>query len=227
MNRDPFSDVIGFLLQPAWTTGIFWLLLLASIGIAAFVFRTIPGQRSIEHIGNATFRFLIGAMWWQQTLWKLPPYYTDQPNAPFGTTGLAYWMGLMGKHAAIPLQADFVNNLVLPHFYLFAPVVYGLEVLNRHIADARPLCASGRRDRGIADRQSVARALQRTGRMAVDLLLPVAADAHLRAAPLWPQPRARCAHHCALERAANARPSPPGGGELTHAMLDKAKAIGR
>jgi hypothetical protein len=54
-------------------------------------------------------------MWWQQSLWKLPPYYTDQPQEPFGTTGLAYWMGLMGKHAAIPLQADFVNNIVLPH----------------------------------------------------------------------------------------------------------------
>jgi uncharacterized membrane protein YphA (DoxX/SURF4 family) len=68
-------------------------------------------------------------MWWQQSLWKLPPFYTDQPQAPFGTNGLAYWMGLMGKHAAIPLQADFVNNIVLPHFYLFAPIVYGLEVL--------------------------------------------------------------------------------------------------
>src|SRR5439155_26265498 len=40
-----------------------------------------------------------------------------------------YWMGLMGKHAAIPLQSDFVNTVVLPHFYLFAPVVYSLEVL--------------------------------------------------------------------------------------------------
>jgi uncharacterized membrane protein YphA (DoxX/SURF4 family) len=38
-------------------------------------------------------------------------------------------MGLMGKHAAIPLRADFVNNIVLPHFYLFAPVVYCMEVL--------------------------------------------------------------------------------------------------
>jgi uncharacterized membrane protein YphA (DoxX/SURF4 family) len=38
-------------------------------------------------------------------------------------------MGLMGKHAVIPLQADFVNNIVLPHFYLFAPVVYCMEVL--------------------------------------------------------------------------------------------------
>ena len=35
----------------------------------------------------------------------------------------------MGKSAAIPLQADFVNHVVLPHFYLFAPAVYGLEVL--------------------------------------------------------------------------------------------------
>jgi uncharacterized membrane protein YphA (DoxX/SURF4 family) len=68
-------------------------------------------------------------MWWQQTLWKLPPFYTDHPEQPFGETGLAYWMGVMGKSAAIPAQADFVNNIVLPNFYLFAPIVYGLEVL--------------------------------------------------------------------------------------------------
>ena len=35
----------------------------------------------------------------------------------------------MGKSAAIPQQAEFVNNIVLPHFYVFAPVVYSLEVL--------------------------------------------------------------------------------------------------
>src|SRR5260370_9614670 len=56
-------------------------------------------------------------------------FYTDQAQEPFGTSELAYWMGLRGKHAAIPLQGDFVNNVVLPHFYLFAPMVYGLEVL--------------------------------------------------------------------------------------------------
>ena len=73
--------------------------------------------------------FLIGAMWWQQTLWKLPPYYTDQPDEPFGTTGLANWMKILGEHASIPLQADFVNNIVLPNFYLFAPIVYAAELL--------------------------------------------------------------------------------------------------
>jgi uncharacterized membrane protein YphA (DoxX/SURF4 family) len=129
MNLNPLSDAIAFLLQPGWTTAIFWLLLVASVVIATYAYRTIPEQRSLAHLCNWGFRVMIVAMWWQQSLWKLPPYYTDHPDQPFGDTGLAYWMKLMGQHAAIPLQADFVNNVVLPHFYWFAPVVYGLEVL--------------------------------------------------------------------------------------------------
>lgn len=128
MNPNPFSDVLSFLVQPGWTTAIFWLLLAGSVAMAAYAYRAIPGQGALVHFGNWGVRVCIGAMWWQQSLWKLPPYYTDQPNEPFGTTGLAYWMGLMGKHAAIPLQADFVNSIVLPHFYLFAPLVYAAEV---------------------------------------------------------------------------------------------------
>jgi hypothetical protein len=129
MNPDPITDVLEFLQQPAWTTAIFWLLGFVSLVTAVYAFLAIPSQRRVTHIFDWAFRFLIGAMWWQQTLWKLPPAYTLTPEQPFGETGLAYWMGLMGKHAAIPLQADFVNNIVLPHFYLFAPIVYGLEVL--------------------------------------------------------------------------------------------------
>src|SRR6202045_1500485 len=129
MNPDPISDVVAFLQQPGWTTGIFWLLALASVAIAVYAFSTIPSQRRASHICDWAFRFLIGCMWWQQTLWKLPPFYTDHPEQPFGETGLAYWMTVMGRSAAIPLQADFVNNIVLPHFYLFAPMVYAAEVL--------------------------------------------------------------------------------------------------
>src|SRR5262249_6853312 len=125
----PFSDTFHFLLQPGWTTVVFWLLLIASAAIAAYVWRAIPEQRTLAHLGDWGIRLLIGCMWWQQTLWKLPPYYTDHPEEPFGATGLAYWMGVMGKHAAIPLQADFVNNIVLPNFYLFAPIVYAAELL--------------------------------------------------------------------------------------------------
>jgi uncharacterized membrane protein YphA (DoxX/SURF4 family) len=129
MKHNPLSDVVDFLQQPGWTTIVFWVLLLASIVIAIYAFAAIRDQRRPIHIWNWGFRLLIGCMWWQQTLWKLPPYYTDHPDQPFGATGLAYWMGVEGKSAAIPQQADFVNNIVLPHFYLFAPVVYALEVL--------------------------------------------------------------------------------------------------
>ena len=128
-NPNPWSDVAGFLTTPSWMTAVFWLLILASIVIAAAAWARLPEQRTGRNLAAWVFRFLIGAMWWQQSLWKLPPYYTDQPKEPFGTTGLAYWMTQMGQHAAVPLQADFVNNIVLPHFYWFAPVVYSLEVL--------------------------------------------------------------------------------------------------
>ncbi len=129
MNPDPFHDAVRFLTEPGWPTLVFLLLLGLSVLIALYDLAAIPGQRSLAHLGGWLFRLVIGAMWWQQTLWKLPPYYTNDPHSAFGASGLAYWMIQMGKHAAIPLQADFVNHVVLPHFYVFAPAVYSLEVL--------------------------------------------------------------------------------------------------
>ena len=129
MNPDPATDVIAFLTKPAWSTAAFWLLLIASAAIAMTVAARIPEQRSGRHIARLLFRLVIGAMWWQQTLWKLPPYYTDKPEEAFGTTGLAVWMKIMGQHASIPLQADFVNHIVLPNFFQFAPIVYAAELL--------------------------------------------------------------------------------------------------
>jgi uncharacterized membrane protein YphA (DoxX/SURF4 family) len=125
---NPFSDVLHFLVNPAWTTVVYWLLIIGSAAVAAYAFATIRSQRSLQHLGVWICRFLIGSMWWEQTLWKLPPYYTDHPDQ-FTTTGLYYWMTQLGQAAWLPLQADFVNKIVLPHFYLFAPAVYALEVL--------------------------------------------------------------------------------------------------
>ena len=128
MKPNPFADALHFLVQPAWTTVVYWLLLLGSIAIAFQAWRSIPAQRSWCHVGNWLCRFFVGTMWWQQTLWKLPPLYTDNPSDPLNS-GLHFWMTREGQSAAISLQADFVNHLVLPNFYLFAPIVYGLEVL--------------------------------------------------------------------------------------------------
>ncbi len=126
---NPLIDVAHFLQRPGWPTPVFWVLLAAGFGVAVYAFAAIPGQRSFGNVWNLLFRMSIGAMWWQQTLWKLPPYYTDEPGQPFGKTGLAFYVIRLGKSAALQLQEDFVNRIVLPHFYLFAPIVYGLEVL--------------------------------------------------------------------------------------------------
>ena len=128
MNENPVSDLIEFLTEPSWPTPVFWLLVIGSIVFAVLVWRRQPEQRCFSRLTQWGFRLVLGAFWWQQSLWKLPPLYTNHPEAPL-TTGLAYWMGQMGKYAAVPLQADLVNNVVLPHFYLFAPIVYTAEVL--------------------------------------------------------------------------------------------------
>jgi uncharacterized membrane protein YphA (DoxX/SURF4 family) len=128
MKPNPLFDALQFLVHPAWTTFVFWLLLLGSIAIAVYAWRSIPSQRSWRNVGDWLCRFVIGSMWWQQTLWKLPPLYTDNPSDP-ANSGLHYWMTQLGQSAWLPLQADFVNHVVLPHFYFFAPIVYVLEVL--------------------------------------------------------------------------------------------------
>ena len=126
MKVNPFSDTLSFLTTGGGTTVVFWLLLLASIGIAIFNYQRDPGQRSGRHLWNWLSRLFIGALWWQQSLWKIPPTYTDQAD---GSGGLRYWIGQMVQGAAFTAQADFVKKIVLPHFYFFAPQVYAGEVL--------------------------------------------------------------------------------------------------
>ena len=128
MTPNPLTDAVHFLVHPAWPTVIYWLLLIGSIATALYAWRNIPSQRSWRNVGDWLCRFFIGTMWWQQTLWKLPPLYTDNPSDPLNS-GLHYWMTREGQSAAIPLLGDFVNHIVLPNFYFFAPIVYTLEVL--------------------------------------------------------------------------------------------------
>ena len=126
MKTNPFSDALEFLFHGGWTTVVFWFLLIGSVGLALVNLRRDEKQRSAAHVWNWLARFFIGALWWQQSLWKLPPTYTDQPD---GSGGLRYWMGEMAKYASTGLQQHFVKDVVLPHFYFFAPQVYLSEVL--------------------------------------------------------------------------------------------------
>ena len=124
---NPFTDTFRFLMRSEWPIYIFWVLLLASIAIALLNLIRDPRQRTRTHVWIWIARVLIGGLWWQQTLWKLPPTYTDNPDGVSG--GLHYWIGEMVQYAAFSIQSRFVQDVVQPHFYFFAPQVYLAEVL--------------------------------------------------------------------------------------------------
>src|SRR5207302_1496572 len=52
---NPLSDVAAFLTTPFWTTGIFWVLLVASVVIAVYAWGRIPEQRASRHFAAWVF----------------------------------------------------------------------------------------------------------------------------------------------------------------------------
>jgi uncharacterized membrane protein YphA (DoxX/SURF4 family) len=121
MRENPLGDALAFLVatDKLWLTVVFWLLLLASAAIAALAWRADPAQRTVQHVGYALLRVIIGIMWWQQSLWKIPPHYD---------WGLIHWMEEMVEHASTQLQSVLVRDLVLPNIAVFGPLVYAIEV---------------------------------------------------------------------------------------------------
>ncbi len=116
---NPVSDLLVFLTNSIWPTAVYWVLLLASVGIAFSAWQRDPAQRTVRTVGVAVLRLIMGTMWWQQSLWKIPPNYD----------GLVFWMKQMVAHSSIPLQAAAVDQFVVPHISVFGPLVYLLEVL--------------------------------------------------------------------------------------------------
>ena len=119
MRPNPLSNALSFLTTASWTTAVFWLLLLGSAAAAVVSWRGDPAQRSIRHVGNCLLRIIVGTMWWQQSLWKVPPHYD---------WGLIHWMQEMVEHASTQLQSDLVRDIVLPNIAIFGPLVYAIEV---------------------------------------------------------------------------------------------------
>src|SRR5579863_10030687 len=119
MRPNPLFDAASFLSKAEWTTGVFWLLLLGSAAAAFYSWQGAPAQRSIRHVGTGVLRVLVGCMWWQQSLWKIPPHYD---------WGLIHWMQEMVEHASTQLQSDLVRDIVLPNIAVFGPLVYAIEV---------------------------------------------------------------------------------------------------
>jgi uncharacterized membrane protein YphA (DoxX/SURF4 family) len=113
------SDLMALLTMRAWPTAVLWVLLFLSCVIALREWQREPQQRNARAIGVWLLRVVMGVMWWQQSLWKIPPNYD----------GLVYWMKQIVAHSSIPLQASLVDRIVLPNITIFGPLVYAVEVL--------------------------------------------------------------------------------------------------
>ena len=125
---NPLSDFLQFLqkstIHGRFPIYAFLLLLIASCVIAFLNIKRNPEQRTMMKTYTWLARLFVGGVWYQQMLWKMPPTFTDNPD---GSGGLYYWMSEMGKYAAFKQHAALVNDLMLPHFKVFAFQVWAGE----------------------------------------------------------------------------------------------------
>lgn len=130
MPKNPLTDVWQFLTASTsdyldlggWRfliLALFWALMLASIVIAVWNWKEDPTQRSGRHIGICVVRVLIGCMWFEGMLWKLPLPLSG---------GLQYWTEQEATRAAFELHRVFVKDFLLPYLSVFGPIVFLAEL---------------------------------------------------------------------------------------------------
>jgi uncharacterized membrane protein YphA (DoxX/SURF4 family) len=98
---------------------LFYALLAGSLWLAVVNWREDPLQRDGTKLWLWFARLLVGCMWFQGTLWKLP----------FGRqNGLFYWTQQMAGRAAFDIHRAFVNDVILPNFEIVNVLVYFAEL---------------------------------------------------------------------------------------------------
>ena len=127
MPSNPITDIWHFLTgatgdylhQGNWRLPIlalFWILLIASLAIALQNWREDSEQRSGRHLGIWLVRVLIGCMWFQGMLWKLPLPVSD---------GLQYWTEQEFDECGIRVSLHFHERCRLaPRDPLWASCLY-------------------------------------------------------------------------------------------------------
>jgi len=130
MPKNPITDVWQFLTATTsdhlelgnWRfllLALFWLLLIAGVSIAYRNWQEDPAQRSGRHLGTWAVRVLIGCMWFEAMLWKLP--------LP-ASGGLQYWTEQEATRAAFEIHRVLVKDFLLPYLHFFGPVVFLAEL---------------------------------------------------------------------------------------------------
>jgi hypothetical protein len=104
---------IGWLL-----TGLFLVLLAASIWIAFTNWQQDPAQRTKEHLATCFMRVMIGVMWYQGSIWKLPLPVSG---------GFRAALTPIGEHAAFDFHQWIAKNVFIPLLPVLDPIVYLTE----------------------------------------------------------------------------------------------------
>lgn len=130
MPKNPISDVWQFLTASTsdyldlggWRfliLSLFWVLMIASVVVALRNWQEDPAQRTGRNIGICIVRVLIGCMWFEGMLWKLPLPLSD---------GLQYWTEQEATRAAFEFHRVFVKEFLLPHLSVLGPFVFLAEL---------------------------------------------------------------------------------------------------
>ena len=119
MNPDPLTDAVAFLCQLIWPVILLWALLLGSLLLAVRAWRRQMPPPDAGDVAIWLARVLVGCLWWQKSMWKVPPHYDE----------LLRVLDAMAQHTALPMQATTIHAVEIPHIALFGPLVYGMEVV--------------------------------------------------------------------------------------------------
>ncbi len=118
IGQTPDHDALGsarYLLVALYAAA-----LVGGVAVAARAWSRDPAQRNGRTLAIWLFRTLIGTMWLQGSLWKLP-----LPVAG----GFQYWTGQLVEHSWLPAHAALVRDVLLPNIAILDPVVWLTETL--------------------------------------------------------------------------------------------------
>jgi len=130
MRTNPFYDAWLFLTGAAdypdeigslkyLLVALYWALLIGSCLIAVINWRDDPSQRDQTHVATWVCRVLIGTMWFQGCLWKLPLPVSG---------GFEYWTQQLEKYAAFAPHRALVAHVFLPNLAIIDPLVFLAEI---------------------------------------------------------------------------------------------------
>ncbi len=129
MRTNPFLDSLLFLIgyddnyKPiGWgqypLIVFFDLLVVANLALLVANWRADRSQRTAFNVYLWIARSLIGAMWFQGSLWKLPLPVSG---------GFTYWINQIATNAAWPAIRNFYRDVLIPHVALINIVAYAAE----------------------------------------------------------------------------------------------------